>query len=192
MKNLNKKFEGVKEVVMSIDAESDGLWGKPFSIGAILYNKETGEELDSFKSRLSNEFVSDCWVKENVLPTLNFDITHDSLESMLKDFVDFYNKYRRMFTDDNYNCSMYTLYHMGHIVEAYLFRLMFEQKLIGMFDAPYTPIEVSEVLRLKGFNPDSVDSYAKDHSLEISDYGTTHNPLYDCEVAFKVWFDLMK
>lgn len=27
---------------------------------------------------------------------------------------------------------------------------------------------------------------------DIKDYGTTHNPLYDCEVAYKVYRNLVK
>jgi hypothetical protein len=164
--------------VMSIDAETNGLWGNPFAIAAILYD-EKGKELDKICLRLPNLFVTNDWVKLNVLPTLNnFEVTHSVYEEMLKDFAVFYKKYKSQ-------CQV--LWHMGHIVEAHLFRELHRLGLIGDWDAPYVPIEVSAYLEQVGEPADSVDNYAKEHGIEIKDYGSTHNPLYDCEVAYKVY-----
>lgn len=167
--------------ILSVDAETDGLWGKSFAIAAIVYDTESGNILNKFTARIPDSFVSNQWVKENVLPTLenNFPVTHETREEMLADFAVFYNKYREYVP---------VLWHMGHVVEAQLFRELVELKLIGEWDAPYCPIEVASILETIGYEkPDSVDSYAKENNLEISDYGTTHNPLYDCEVAAKVY-----
>ena len=103
-------------------------------------------------------------------------------KNMLKDFAEFYLKYKD---------TAEVLYHMGHIVEANLFREMHRLELIGDWDAPYTPIEVADHLRAINEPCDSVDSYVKKHDLKISDYGTTHNPLYDCGVVAKVYFDII-
>ena len=162
--------------ILSIDAETDGLWGNIFSIAGIVYN-EKGEEIDKILLRLPNKVVKNEWVKENVLPELD-KVTHSEYEKMMVDFANFYMKYKDEAT---------VLWHMGHIVESHLFRELHRLELIGDWDAPYTPIEVSETLRIAGEKVDSVDDYAEKYSLEISDYGSTHNPLYDCEVAFKVW-----
>lgn len=184
--------------IMSIDAETNGLWGNPFAIAGIIYSPE-GIVLDKICLRMSDSVVTDTWVKENVLPTLDFPITHSSnnffdqfgrgganrkaYESMLKDFSTWYMKHKE---------GSEVLYHMGHIVEAHVFRELHRLDFIGDWDAPYTPIEVSEILRQKGFSADSVDGYAKEFNLEIADYGSTHNPLYDCEVAYKVYQHLTK
>lgn len=164
--------------IMSIDAETNGLWGNPFAVAAIIYEEETGKEISNVVFRLPNETVTNEWVKENVLPTLNFEITHESYAKMLQDFSKWYMENKEDST---------VLWHMGHVVETHLFREMHQLGFIGDWDAPYTPIEVSETLRLKGFAPDSCDAIVKEFGLEIKDYGCAHNPLYDCEVAFKVW-----
>jgi len=166
---------------LSVDAETDGLWGNPFSIGAILYD-ESGTELDSFYGSLPKSFIKNEWVIENVLPQLPNEYTHSSLDELLEDFSKFYNKYN----------SATTIWHMGHVVESNLFRLLVEKKYIGEWNAPYTPIEVSTLLLLFGENPSSVDEYVKKYNLKLSkSYLTTHNPLYDCEVTAKVYFDLI-
>ena len=64
---------------------------------------------------------------------------------------------------------------------------MWQQELIGDFDGPYPLYDVSGNLQQAGEDPTSVDTYAKKHGLKIADYGTTHHPLYDCEVAAKVY-----
>ena len=217
--------------ILSIDAETDGLWGNPFSIAAIVY--EDGKEIDKVCYRLPDEVVTDEWVKENVLPTLNFPVTHrislkdddklysncfseqalaegytyqrhadrtehleeeyrrqlrtkcdfeKSYQQMLKDFAEFYNKYRQEST---------VLWHMGHIIESHLFRELHRLELIGDWDAPYTPIEVSEILRQNSEDAGSVDGYIKKYDISVNDYGSTHNPLYDCEVAAKTYFHLV-
>ena len=171
--------------VMSVDAETDGLWGKSFAIAAIVYHTDD-IILSKFTARVPDSFVSDKWVKDNVLPTLenNFPVTHETREEMLADFASWYMKMK-----DNGP----VLWHMGHIVEAKLFRELVELKLIGEFDAPYCPIEVSSILESIGYyKSDSVDSYAKENNLKISDYGNTHNPLYDCEVAAKVYLHIYR
>lgn len=165
--------------IFSLDAETDGLWGKPFAIAAIVYDGE--KEVDKFVARLPNEVVTNKWVIDNVLPTLDsMLITHESYENMLSDFALFYMKHK----------DATALWHMGHVVESFLFREMVRLGLIGEFDAPYTPIEVSAYLKQAGENPASVDEYVKRHGLDISDYGSTHNPLYDCEVAARVFFHI--
>ena len=54
--------------ILSIDAETNGLWGKAFAIGAVLY--ENGEEIKTFLSRCPINGNVDKWVSENVLPQL--------------------------------------------------------------------------------------------------------------------------
>lgn len=166
----------------------------PIAIGAIIYN-ENGNVVDTFDLKLPDEFVTNNWVKENVLPNIqnmkNFNIVRipclynkrieqeKTYYKFLEQFRDFYMKYKKEYD---------ILYHMGHIVESNLFKEMRRLNLLGDFDAPYTPIEVSAYLELAGEPADSVDRYAKKYKVkDIKDYGSTHNPLYDCEVAYKVY-----
>lgn len=179
--------------IISIDAETDGLWGTPFAIAAIVYEKQPRHymsgwsaiqyewvEVDRILLRLPDSAVTEPWVIENVLPTLTTVApTHDTYEDMLAEFASFYMAN-----------SGTILWHMGHVVESFLFREMVRLGCIGQWDAPYTPIDVSNYLRIAGEPADSVDEYAKKNDLIISNYGATHNPLYDCEVAAKVFFHL--
>lgn len=173
MENQNEK----RNVILSLDAETDGLWGKAIAIAAVAYD-ENGVEIASFCER-SGEKVQNEWVKDNVLPQLQDVKNVGSYIVLLASFARFYN-----FVRERYNVT--ALWHMGHVVEAYLFRELVSNGLIGDWDAPYTPIEVAEQLRIRGFAPDSVDSYAREHNLELPT-GSTHNPLYDCVVAYKVY-----
>lgn len=162
----------------SVDAETDGLWGNVFAVAAIVYD-ECGKEIDRIALRLPDSVVGNGWVIENVLPQISdMEITHTSYEKMIKEFSDFYMKHK----------DASTLWHMGHIVEAHLFREMHRLGYIGDWDAPYVPIEVASYLEMAGEPADSVDAYAKKNSIKVD--GNTHNPLYDCEVAAKVFFHL--
>lgn len=169
----------MKNKIFSFDAETDGLWGNPFAVAAIVY--ENGAEVGSICLRLPDSVVANQWVKDNVLPTLqNIPVTHDNYEEMLRDFAAFYMQQK----------EADVICHMGYIVEAHLLREMHRLEFIGDWDAPYPLLDVSGNLQSAGEDPTSVDSYAKKQGLQISDYGTTHNPLYDCEVAAKVYLHL--
>ena len=166
--------------IFSFDAETDGLWGQPFAVAAIVY--ESGQETARFIARLPDGLVSNQWVKDNVLPTLaDVAPTHNTYEDMLRDFAAFYLAHKQ---DADCIC------HMGYIVEAHLFREMHRIGFIGDWDAPYPLYDVSGNLQAAGEDATSVDAYAKKHGLAVSDYGTTHNPLYDCEVAARVYMHL--
>jgi hypothetical protein len=166
--------------ILSIDAETDGLWGKPFAIAAIVY--EDGVETDRFLARMADNRITNEWVMMYVLPAIaDIRVTHNFWDDMLRDFSDFYKKHKE---------GAEVIAHMGYIVEAYLFRLMHEEGFIGDFDGPYPLFDVSGNLQAAGYDPTSVDAYVKDRGLVISDYGTTHNPLYDAEVAAQVYMHL--
>lgn len=162
---------------MSIDAETDGLWGLPFSVAAVVYKVLNGKLLE--EDRICLFYGADIkneWVKENVLPTIGMEPTNSSYQNMLEEFANFYME----------NKDVTVIWHMGHVVEAYLFRELQSLGYIGEWDAPYTPVEVATMLQLTGKNPSSVDTYAKENEIVLPE-GNTHNPLYDCIVAAKVF-----
>lgn len=168
--------------IFSFDAETDGLWGNPFAIAAIVY--EDGQETARFIARLPDDMVYDSWAINNVIPALaNVAPTHEIYEEMIAAFAIFYKMNK-----DGADC----ICHMGYIVEAHLLREMHRLGFIGDWDAPYPLYDISGNLQSAGEDPTSVDGYAKKYALEIADYGTTHNPLYDCEVAARVYMHLTK
>lgn len=186
---------------VSLDVESDGLWGNPFAIGVACYNVNK-EEIHSLTWVMKDldKVVTNPWVKDNVLP--NMDMT-----SPLGGFVtDNYND-NRVTRPVRFECDLYeemlwsfannfwnyvkdaqVIWHMGHVVEANLFKELRNHEFIGDFDAPYTPIELSVVLASKGCNPDSVDKYIEEQ-LHLMPVGNTHDPLYDARAAAVVFFD---
>ena len=168
--------------IFSFDAETDGLWGEAFSIGALVYD-ENGAEIARFVARMPDGYVSDEWVRTNVLPQLiGLPVTHQDFQSMLADFSKFYLENK---------ADADVIVHMGYIVEANLLRQMHSGGLIGDWDGPYPLFDVSGNLQQVGEDPTSVDGYVQKHGLEVPDFGTTHNPLYDSAVAAVVYRHLM-
>ena len=165
--------------VFSFDAETNGLWGQAFAIGALVYD-ESGAEIARFVGRLPDTEVTDNWVKENVLPKIgDIPVTHDTYEALLVSFAEFY-KANKMDAD--------VLVHMGYIVETGLLRDMHTQGVIGDWDGPYPLLDVSGNLQQAGEDPTSVDSYVKKYELSVGEFeGGTHNPLYDSAVAAVVY-----
>ena len=163
--------------IVSVDAETNGLWGPPFSIGALVYG-ESGVEIARFVARCPIKDDVDSWVKENVLPKMeNIPVTHETYESMLADFAKFYLAHK---------ADAEVIVHMGVPVESNLLRDMHSQGCIGDFDGPYPLLDVAGELAQAGENPTSVDSYVSKWGLVVPDFGSTHNPLYDSAVAAEV------
>ncbi len=171
------------KTLFSFDAETNGLWGRAFAIGALVYD-EKGSEIARFVGRLPDTEVTDPWVKENVLPKIaNIPVTHDTYEALLAAFAAFYKANKE---------GADVVVHMGYIVETKVLRDMHTQKLIGDWDAPYPLYDVSGNLQQAGEDATSVDGYVKKHNLSVGEFeGGTHNPLYDSAVAAMVYRHLL-
>ncbi|MDD2388096.1 MAG: hypothetical protein PHP52_15080, partial [Bacteroidales bacterium] len=73
--------------IFTFDAETNGLWGKAFAIGALVYD-EQGTEIARFVGRLPDTEVTDQWVKDNVLPQItDIPVTYQNYEQLLADFA---------------------------------------------------------------------------------------------------------
>lgn len=168
--------------IFSFDAETNGLWGQAFSIAAIVYN-ESGEEIARFLGRTEIEGDINPWVKDNVLPTMqDIPVTHESYDQLLADFAKFYLANKQ---------DAVIIAHMGYIVEVKLLRDAHERGFIGDWDGPYPLIDIAGNLQQVGEDPTSVDAYVTKFGLKVRDFGTTHNPLYDSEVAAVVYRHLL-
>lgn len=187
-----KKYKGEK-IVLSLDAESDGLWGSAFAISSSIYT-ENGERVCSVVWNIEEYVPEDKWTLDNVIPNIPKNYDNDGItfrfnfstrEEMLVSFADLW-KYINSIS------KVRTIWHMGHIVESRLFLDLREKNLIGVFDAPYTPVEISTLLQMKGFRPDSVDEYLAKEMSDVKISGSTHDPLYDTLVAAQVYFHLLK
>lgn len=171
--------------IFSFDAETNGLWGDAFAISAAVY--EGGKLVNSFTAYLGPYGVTDGWVRENVLPKLKgLAKTHDSYEDMLTDFAEFYKA-----SKDGAD----VIAHMSVPVEAKLLIDLHSRGLIGDWDGPYPFLDVAGVLKAKGYDPTSVDSYNKEFSLmegrPEAEGLATHHPLYDSVAAAVCYMHLM-
>jgi len=172
----------MSEKIISVDAETNGLWGQPFAVAFIMYDA-FGVELDRATFRCPIEGNVNQWVKEHVLPEMGaIPLTHSSYEDMLESVGQWWLANKE---------GASVLWHMGHVVEAHLYRELHRIGCIGDWDAPYVPIELSCLLESAGYPADSVDNYISEKGLSLPDFkGGTHNPLYDAAAAASVYFDL--
>lgn len=174
----------LKNKIFSLDVESNGLWGKPISIGFTV--EESGNIIKKSEACfISDEEIYSEWVSKNVIKPLKESKEVKKFNSyleLLTWFAKEYMKYKNDYT---------VLYHMGHIVEANLFKELKENNLIGEWDAPYTPIEISMLLAINGFAPDSVDQLVEKELIE-KPKGDIHQALYDAEVVAKAYWYLLK
>lgn len=171
--------------VFSFDAETNGLWGDAFAISAAVY--EDGKLTTSFTAYLGPDGVTDGWVKENVLPKLDgLAKTHDSYDAMLAAFAEFYLAHKK---------DADVIAHMGVPVEAKLLLDAHQKGLIGDWDGPYPFLDVAGVLKAKGYDPTSVDSYNKEFGLmegvSEAEGLATHHPLYDSVAAARAYLHLI-
>lgn len=185
MSKINKLLEG--KSILSIDAETLGLWGKPFSIAAISFDLE-GNEIGRFEIRRELTEVETEFAAFGLFNCCrHIEHVADSYEDMLKKFADFWIGKKD---------THIALWHMGHVVEAFLFRELRRLGFIGDWDAPYCPIEVSGLLLDNGHEPSSVDSFnkgnerAKSFIEKMDCKATTHHPTYDCIAAMATFIGL--
>lgn len=177
-----KPFKKMKKT-FSFDAETNGLWGQAFAIGALVYD-ESGAEVARFVGRLPDSAVTDGWVRENVLPKVqDIPVTHGTYAELLAAFSVFYKEHKK---------DADVVVHMGYIVEAGLLRDMHANGVIGDWDGPYPLLDVSGNLQQIGEDPTSVDKYVQKHSLCVGEFkGGSHNPLYDSAAAAAVYRHLL-
>ena len=168
MGNYNKN-------TFSFDAESNGLWGEIFAIGAVI--RQNGRPLNSFFARCKIKGKIDPWVKENIISYLGGMMEYQSYKKILQSFSCFYNYYHQ---------HADIVVHMGYIVEAKLLRDMHDFGFIGDQDGPYPLHDVATALQMAGEDSTSVDSYAKKYNINLPS-GSPHNPLYDADVTARVW-----
>ncbi len=170
---------GAMRKFMSFDAETNGLWGMAFAIGALAYD-EKGNEIAHFIGRLPDSAVTNEWVMTNVLPMLaTVVVTHETYESLIADFAKFYLANKQ---------DADIIVHMGVPVESKLLFDMHTMGFIGDMDGPYPLYDVAGNLQANGEDPTSVDKFIVEHSLSVNEFdGGTHNPLYDAAAAATVW-----
>lgn len=158
--------------ILSFDAESNGLYGPAFAIGAFLYID--GMEVSRFIGRYRLTGEINAWVKENVLPQMEgIPENYSSYEELLRGFFAWRADHKDGATE---------IVHMGVPVEARLYLDAHRMGIIGDWDGPYPLVDISAIPEIGT----SVDSYNEAHGCApdpASFAGGTHNPLYDAAAA---------
>jgi hypothetical protein len=162
--------------IFSFDAETNGLWGQAFAIGAVV---RTEKGLIEFVGRCPIEGEVNSLVAENVLPEMEDIATNYlSYKEMLEDFMAFYKRHKE---------GADIIVHMGLPVESKLFIDAHEMGIIGDWDAPYPLIDICAFPEIGT----SVDTYNKENKVEIPYVGSTHNPLYDSYAALSAYENIL-
>ena len=148
--------------IFSFDAETNGLYGQAFAIGAIVTD-DTGE-VARYTSRCPIAGETDTWVAENVLPHMqDVPIGQESYQALLNSFYEFYKTHKG---------DADVIAHVAHPVETKILRDMIEQDLATrMWEGPFPFIDVAGVLRARGEDPNSVDKY---NGLFHEEYNKRH------------------
>lgn len=172
--------------VVSVDAETDGLYGAVIAIGAVARLVYDGpahsDDLGQFTGRIADlSVVQDEWVKEHVLPAIAHLPCYASGHELREAFWQWW-------LDQNKNGPVTCVAHMPHPVETGLFRACVEVDLPErQWQGPYPGIhDVATLLLAVHERPDSVDAYMDEHSMQRPE-GSPHDPLYDATAAFDVW-----
>ena len=175
MNNIKKVF--------SFDAETNGLLGRAFAIGAVLY--ENGKEVKTFCARCPIEGTVNPWVEKNVLPQMaDMVVTHSTYEEMIQAFAEFFKENK---------ADAHVIFHMGLPVEARVVLDMHRFGILGELEGAYPWMDISGHLEHAGCDPTSVDKYNADHGIVVPqpEKGGAHNPLYDSRAAALCYLDLM-
>lgn len=159
--------------IISLDCETDGLYGPIIAIGAVLW--ENGQTV-GFGRRVSWEPDS-AWVLENVWPQCK-DLPQTI--SPLGAFASWWAANKR---------DALVIADVGVPVEARLFRDMVAGSFMGEFDGPYPLHEVATLLLAAGVDPDiDRETYAFDGGVpDVSIVGDPHNPVFDARVSLACW-----
>lgn len=96
----------MKPNILVFDCESTSLHGRAFAVGAIVFDRKSRIEIDSFQllAKSGLRFCND-WVKEHVLPHLTEMPTCNSLKELRDKFFSFYQEHKEtadIFSDVNF------------------------------------------------------------------------------------------
>jgi len=160
----------VTRKIFSVDAETDGLYGDVWAIGAVWLDGGTAAH---FEGQLDPAAVTDPWVHKNVVPAVNL-CRYDNRTDLLNAFWDFWTAHK----DSSDDC----IADFGVPVEAGLFRACVELDDIRTFEGPYPLDEVGTALRVAGF-----DRHADRRKLAGRPNLVEHNPVDDALVSALCW-----
>ncbi len=171
--------------ILSVDAETNGLYGEPFAVGAVCTDDNQPGQLYCGRSLVSGPI--DPWVLANVYPAVEniAPVGDGRYPALLADFAAWF---------DAHKDGAVVIAHCGTPVEARLFRDMQWFLDRDPFSGPFPLHDLATALLMAGEDPTSADGYVKKHDVMLPanvDDWSPHNPLYDAVVAEAVWRHLV-
>ena len=165
--------------IISIDVESDGLYGQCLAIAAVV--RDVGKTEDTFLARVGGTYtIKDKWVAKHIIPKIVcIPVTHDNSEAMEEAFWSFWLKWRGQATAIGY-CSS--------TIEAALFnRCVMRNVEERNFQGPYLLHDVATLLHVTGHDSLLIEKFIHDKGIKVDHDGGPHHPMYDCLAAATVW-----
>ncbi len=168
---MNSLFSD-KRYVFCFDVESDGLYGEGFAVGAVVIDVKTGKLRDEFSGVVEGYDVKDEFVKKHIIKNLRHMKKYPSVESLRREFWQFYMKYRG--DEKLQNPDIIFLVDNGMPVEARFLRdCVMDDYKNRQFLAPFPAVDLATVLQMKGYENHL-------NRLAFCEYsGTKHHPLDD-------------
>lgn len=163
--------------IFCFDAETDGLYGEAFAIGAVVMN-ENGEILEVFSEKCLFPGIQSQWVRENCLIHLDDIKDCGSRKQLREDFWAFYMKHRD-------HCTI--MADVSYPVEAGLLRACVKDDPEKReFMGPYPLIDIASLFFANGIDPHT-------NRMEfIQEQRRPHNPLDDAITSAKCALKLLR
>jgi hypothetical protein len=150
--------------IFMFDVESDGLYGKGFAVGAVVY--EDGYIIDSFELKANTNISSD-WVKENVLPHLENMPTCPTCKELRTRFYEFYMKHKD-------TCYIYS--DCNYPVETNFLNDIVQDNKLRCWDMPFPLMDIATS---DNINMSRSELYKKETGRTLRE----HNPLDDAKAS---------
>lgn len=129
--------------IFSVDAETDGLYGDVWAIGA--YAVDDNEDRHMFAGQLDPDVVTDPWVRQNIVPIVNRR-RFETREDLLNAFWNFWI---------NRGGGAIAVADYGAPVESGLFRACVDlDQQARQWQGPYPLHELATALLMAGVDPD--------------------------------------
>lgn len=165
--------------IFSVDAETDGLYGKVWAIGAVVLetDDDVSRELARFEGQINSDVVTDLWVRENIVGLFQLTQYLDR-GRLLNAFWDFWMEHKK---------DAICLADFGAPVEAALFRACVElDPEQRTWEGPYPLHELGTALLCGGRDPD----------IDRRKFGgmpnlVQHDPVDDALAAAHCWHRLV-
>jgi hypothetical protein len=172
MSKIEVQPQRTKRKLFSFDAETDGLYGEVWAIGAVVFDYR-GSEIDRFGGQLDPSDLKNQWVRNNIVQCVHLPM-YQSRRALRDAFWNFWIKHKE---------GAICIADIGNPVESGLIRACIEDDLENRQNlGPYPLHELATMLLAKGVD-DNVDRFDFSETLSL----IKHNPIDDAYASAMCW-----